>query len=925
MRETVLSRSMRLMFSGGLALGFGMLASAQAQEAAAPGGAQLQKVEITGTSIKRASIEGALPVQVIGRDEIQKMGVTSTEQLLTAISATSGAGGTSTAQGVSSPTYSKASVSLRALGASHTLVLVDGHRLAAYATDGSAVDVNTIPVSLIERVEVLKDGASGVYGSDAIGGVINFITRKNFTGSAVSTYLGGSRDGGGTSKKLGLVSSFGDYERDRYNLILSGDIDKEGDIHGNQRDYASHSWDDGGLWHLAALPSGVLSTFNPVTTPNANGVIPNALKNVGSEVGRPLSPNNCALNGSGYDPSDKTCYYNSAPVVTLVPQATRKNVAANFRFKVNEDTEFFMQGFASRNTTYTLQQPSPYSASALATDSAFAAQNIYPAIVIGPSNPAYQSVIAPWLAANKPALQGQSFTVSYRAFDGGGRARTDTADQSHLVLGLKGTLKSYDYDLAYTRNSSKVSEETEGGYQSQTALINLLSNNPAFNPFVQYQTPALAAQILATNYNGPIMDSKLTNDLLDGKISGEIMALPAGQLSFAAGASLHKESLNFQPSAAFQSHDISGFTAQALPLSASRRSASLFGELDVPILKSLEADIAVRTDHYPNATSTNPKVSFRFQPAQQALFRASYGTGFREPSLPELFTANTVINTTNFRDPVTGRTEIWTQTIGGNAQLKPETSEQTSFGAVIDPVKGLSFSIDYYKIRIGNLVTALNPIFIVAQAATGNPAYTGLVQRDSIGNITNVTATNINAGSEKTSGVDVDLRWQIAKTADYGSYNLHLNGTYVSTFDLQLPDGTIQHNVAATVGPTLQPLNAVSSGGIISRWKHKLNLGWTAGDYALDLAQNYQSAYWDNVPYKTGQTTAHRVGALTLWDIQASYRGIKNLSLSAGVKNLFNRNPPYIRSFGQYNQAGYDPTYYDPHSQFGYVSASYSF
>ncbi|MFI4940914.1 MAG: TonB-dependent receptor domain-containing protein, partial [Burkholderiales bacterium] len=669
-------------------------------------------------------------------------------------------------------------------------------------------------------------------------------------------------------------------------------------------------------------PSGAVRTFDPVTTPNAYGVIPNALASQGSSIGNPLSPGNCAQNGSQYDANFPTCRFNPSPMVPLLPDITRENVAVNFRFKLNEDAEFFLQGFDSHNITDTKEQPSPYSVSFLAGDTAFAAKNIYPAIIMSPSSPYYPTA---WLTANSPSTVGSPVTVSYRAFDGGGREHTDTADQSHLVAGFKGAFKNYDYDIAFIHNSSGVAETTQSGYQSMTALASLLSYNNAFNPFTQYQTPALAAQIKGTNYNGQMIDSTLTTNALDGKISGEIMTLPAGPLSFAVGGSSRDENLAFDPSAAFQSGDIAGYGAQALTLNASRHSDSIFGELDIPVLKSLETDIAVRTDRFPNATSTDPKISFRYQPIQTALLRASYGKGFREPGLPELYTPNTLGTTATFLDPVTNVRNQFTQTTGGNPDLKPEKSEQASFGIVLDPVKGLSMSVDYYQIRITNLVTTLNPEFTVDQAAAGNPAYAGLVTRDSLGNITNIMATNINAGSEKTSGFDVDVRWQIAKTADYGNYNLHLNGTYVSKFDLTNPDGSVQHSVAATVDSNGNALNVITNGGIIFRWKHVLNLDWAKGPYAVDLTQNFQSGYWDNIPCCTAQTTPDHIGAFTTWDMQASYSGYKNLLVSAGVKNLFDRNPPVAITQGQYFQAGWDPTYYDPHSQFVYVNAKYKF
>ena len=510
--------------------------------------------------------------------------------------------------------------------------------------------------------------------------------------------------------------------------------------------------------------------------------------------------------------------------------------------------------------------------------------------------------------------------------DAGGRSHEDIGNQTHLVIGARGTVKGYDYDVAYTHNVSDVTETTTGGYQSQVALVKLLSNNPAFNPWAQFQTPALAEQIRATNYNGQMVNSTLTNDAINARISGDLVQLPAGMAKFAVGASLADESLKFNPSVAYQSGDISGFGGQALPLSASRNSSAVFGEVIVPVLKDLEADLAVRTDRYPDAKATNPKLSLRYQPMQQLLVRASYGKGFRVAALPELNTPISLGTTATFVDPATGDRGQFTQITGGNPNLKPEKSEQSSIGFVVDPVKGLSIALDYWKINVNNLVTTYDPEFLVDQAAAGIPAYQGFVKRDAAGNISSIANTNINANSLKTAGVDVDVRWTIAKSPSFGNFSTRLNGTYVSKYDEALIDGTVQESVGATLTPDGQKLNAVANGGIIFRWKHQLTFDWKYKAFGLGLAQNFQSGYDDNVRADSiSGTDAQHVGVFSTWDLQGSYSGVKQLVLRAGVKNLFNRTPPAAITAGQYFQSGYDPSYYDAHGATGYVSATYRF
>jgi iron complex outermembrane receptor protein len=922
LKETVISRSVRVIFAGGLA-GAGLFAqAAMAQDAQQP----IARVEVTGSSIKRTDVEGSLPVQTVTRDDIKRSGATNTAELLTTLSVNSMVGALNQAEGAGLSTYGESTASLRGLGANKTLVLVNGRRLGNYAADNTAaVDVNSIPLASIDHVEVLKDGASGVYGSDAIGGVINFITRNNYQGVELNGYLSASRYGGGQTRKASILAGWGDFETDRYNFTVSADVSKDDPIFGRQREYATNAWRNDGFRDASATPSGALTTFLPVTTPNAGGVIPNALTSTGSGLGNPLSPDNCGANGSAYDANFGTCRFNSSPYVNLVPQVKRANVGGSFRFKLNDNAEFFTEGFVSRNVTLQQSQPSPYSNAFLSTDPAFAQQNVYPSIVIAPASPYYPGA---WLAANAPEVNGQPVSVSYRAFDGGDRKAEDTATSTHLVLGFRGNVKGYDYDVAYTHNSSDVTERTLSGYQNQVALVSLLSNNNAFNPFTQYQSPDLAAQIRGTNYIGPIINAVLRNDALNARISGELFQLPAGALSFAVGGALVDENLSLNPSTAYQSGDISGYGTAVLPLSASRNSSAVFAEAVIPIVKHLEADVAVRTDRYPNATATNPKVSFRYQPFSQLLLRASYGKGFREPSLPELYTQQTLGTSGIFTDPVTGQAGQFNVLYGGNQNLKPEKSEQASFGFVVEPVKGLSVAVDYWKINVNNLVTQLAPAFVVGQAAAGNPQYTGLVQRDALGNITSIAGNNINAGGVKTAGIDVDARWAVLKSPTYGNFNLRLNGTYTSKYDLTLPDGTVQQSVARTVDGDGNLLNAVSQSGIIFRWKDQLTLDWKLREWGASLTNNFQSGYYDNVRADTpseGPFIAQHVGAFSTWDAQATYSGIRNLTLTAGVKNLFNRKPTDVITAGSYFQTGYDPSWYDPHGQTAYVSANYKF
>jgi iron complex outermembrane recepter protein len=951
---TMTTTFQRTRLSHCLLAAFGALAAAASSQALAQAASQdpnaaVQRVEITGSSIKRVDAETALPVQTVTREQIQTMGVTNTEQLLQNISANSTAGGMTSQQNAGQSTYGEATASLRGLGSQRTLVLVNGRRIANYATDGTSVDINSIPLSAIDRVEVLKDGASGVYGSDAVAGVINFILRKDFHGVEMTAYYGKpTTSGGGKSGKFGMVAGFGDIDTDHVAAMFSLDVAHDASIQGYQRKYANHAWSDDGLFDISATATGAIRTFDPDILNSQNQG--HAIYADGSGIGNILGPtspgstaNNCSANGMSFDVNLNTCRYNPSPLVPLTPDVTRVNIAGTLRGRINNDNEWFAELFASNAKTIISEQSSPYSASFLATDPLFHKIGIDPVIVINPSSPYYPaSYIA---ASNHPeVLTGCAggpcpISVSYRAVDGGGRLHTDEATLYHFVTGLTGSLQGWDYEATYGRNDSVVAETTQRGYQNQTQLVELLSGNDAFNPFAAQQTPALAAQIRATNYNGDIIRSSLTTDAIDLKVSHDLATLPGGPLAFAAGVSLRKEAINLRPSQAYQSGDVAGYGAAVLPFAASRNSHSIYGELDAPFLKMLEADLSVRNDHYPNASSTNPKLSLKFVPLPQVAFRGSIGTGFREPSLPELYTPLAPATTAIFTDPVTGEPGQFNQQVGGNPHLVPEKSKQFSLGAIVEPVKGLSASADYYHVRVDHAIIALDAQTVVNLAAAGNPVYVPLVSRDSSGNITNIITSNVNSGGVVTAGVDVDVRWTGLRTP-VGQFGAELAGTWIQKYDLTTIDGTVQHSVGRTTDPTDSAINAVTNGGMIFRWKHALTVNWRSGGYGLALTQNYQSSYRDAPPaiddcdpsdYTAPDappavcSTGRRVSSFATYDLQGEYSGMKNLSLRLGLKNLFNRQPPTVTTNGTYFQTGYDPTYYDPHGRFVYGSATYKF
>jgi iron complex outermembrane receptor protein len=954
-------RALPALVATAAAAAFTFSVAAIAQEAPAP----VEKIEITGSLIKKIEAETALPVEVITREQIERLGATNTEQILQNLTSTGGIGGLVGAQGVGLQTFGQSSASLRGLGSQRTLVLINGRRMAEFAggaasATATSVDLNTIPAGAVERIEVLQDGASSIYGSEAVAGVINVILRKSYKGFEASAYLGTpTRSGGGQIEKAGLIGGFGDYDADRYNFMFSFDGEHNKSLYGRDRHFADHAWDSA-LFDVSATPSGNIAGTWLVGQPLANQPVRGT-----PGYGTPNDPYQCGLEGPnilldpnfGYanptgffggtppgfgrlpNPAAGTCRFSPNPFVPLLPTIDRLNALGSFSFKLNDSTKLFAELIYTHTKTDTSEQPSPYNFSFFTTDVAFNSPtlnptHVQPTLLIYPSNLYYQSILVPFAAAhpgwagNALIASGLPLSVSFRAFDGGGRDHTDGTDQYRFSVGALGTVFDWDYDVAVATAKSRFEEDTENGYQLQLPLTRLLNGlqgstpSTAWNPFGYPQDPAIAAAIRATNYDGLIARGTIESDGFDAKASRGVFDLPGGPLSVGFGGSARRESISLITGAPVQVGDVSGYGNPILPFSNGRSAYAAYAEVDAPIIKMVEIDVADRFDKYTTiASQTSPKASLRFQPTSQLLLRGSIGKGFRAPSLPELFTPQLVATTATITDPVSGVHAQFPQLIGGNPHLRSETSHQDSFGFVFEPVKDVSLAVDYFAVRISNTIGSLSPGDVLTLDAAGNPIGTALTHRTANGTLLQIDTLNQNLGDLAASGVEINAHWRSPEFF-FGRVTTNLTGTYMDRLDQTLPDGTVEGSVAATVNPSGAVLTLVGNdGGVVQRWRHNLEIVLEKQDWSFSVTQHFQLGYGD-VTDNFGNP--HNIGAFATWDAQYSLRPSKEFKFSLGVKNLFDLNPPATGS-GDFFQTGYDPTYYDPRARFVYLTLNYKF
>jgi iron complex outermembrane receptor protein len=848
---------------------------------------KLEKVEVTGSHIARTEIESALPVQVITREDIERSGATTVAEMMAQVSANIvGNNDRMSAGGAGVPGLS--SVNLRGIGSGSTLVLLNGRRVANYAFDGGAVDVNSIPLSAVERVEILKDGASAIYGTDAIAGVVNFILRKDFQGLEATAYGGWTEHGGGNQAQATLTAGYGDLAKDRFNIFATMSYQKDQALANTARPYTRTGY----------LPDEGIINLSPNTFP-ANIFAMRDLHN-------PSYASGCAP-PSSLPFSDMTaCGFDFVPLVNAIPPVERWGAFARGAFQLNADHLLFAELGYLHNEMTIKSAPMPASQFTTTTGDPL----LYPE-----GGPYYPTAFA---AAN--GISGD-LNLFYRTIPLGPRVTEVTSSAWRAVVGAEGTAAGWTYGGALTYSRNQQGESLTSGWVSVPRLIAGFATG-LINPFGP-SGPEGDALLAATQLTGEAHTATGTTVQLDARGSKEVWDLPGGPLAIAVGGEARRERLDNQFASFITSGELGGLASQ--PVAATRNVGSLFVEAIVPILKTVEAQLAARYDHYSDfGGTTNPKVALRWQPLPTLMLRSSWGTGFRAPTLYDVYTPQQSSTVDIFpppddpvRCPVTRSPQdcnvFFPTASGGNPTLQPETSEQFNAGAVWEPVKGLSLTVDYWKINKNNYIGQLSADEIFSNFAyyeptnivrgPVDPAYPGLP-----GPIQTVLLLNQNLGHLRTSGFDVDVNWRGPVTS-FGRLSFGLNGTYVSTWELQQADLTYVSGVGR-----------LTVGGPVPHWRHYASLNWDYGPWGATLAQTYQSGFEDANNTDPPQPP-RRVSPYDIWNVQGRYAGFRNTTIVVGIKNLMDRAPP----FTNVAPAGWDPIYADPRGRVFYAQLTYAF
>ncbi|WP_371868900.1 TonB-dependent receptor [Duganella lactea] len=887
MKETVLSRSVRHICAGGL-LGLGLIAPLAQAQTDAP----MQRVEVTGSSIKRLVSETANPLTVIKADDFVKQGLTTAQEVLDRIPSNSSSFSSGNVVGGNSsglPTGGQASADLRGLGGDKTLVLLNGRRIANHPYDGASVDLNIIPVSALERIEVLRDGASAIYGTDAIGGVINFITKRSVQTTTITAEAILPRKDGADEKRVNLSSGFGNLDQDGYNVFGVFDYHKLDILTSQQRDFSK----------TGVIPSKGLNLTSGTTFPG------NYFDPTSGATGNPGFAAGCDAPLSVPRASNGTCRQDYTRQIDDLPEQKQTSFFGKATFKLNGDHLASIEYLHSENDVVSHTAPPPQTGLLLPKSSKY-----YPGNAGG--------------VPAMPGLSGDPLSVNWRPTEAGQREINSKGAADRLVIAAEGLFKQWDYKAGFTLSESRSAEYFTGGYVNDAKFAAGVANG-ILNPFGK-QDAAGKTYLDSTALRGQVQKGKTRNTGIDAKASRDLMDLAGGKLAVAIGGELRREEADF-----YVNRDIAGQAASS-GLSGSqstdgaRTIKAVFGEVNLPLLPDLEVNLAARYDDYSDVGSTtNPKASFRYQPAKQVLFRGSASTGFRAPTLFEKNAPQSKNDTNNsYNDPVLCPGGVLSSNPianplrdcdlqqyklqGGNQNLSPEKSKTFSVGVVLEPIPQATLAIDYWNIKLKDKINALPEEAIYGDYAK----YKARFLRNPDGSPYAILDLKENLGKVNTDGLDVALTLR-SGTTQAGNFTLTLDGTYVHKYEYQ----------DERDGPYTQNVGRYAANNPVFRWKHNLALNWRLADWNATLAQSFKTGYTDQ-NLDIAPQYLNQVPSYQLWNFSTSYTGFKGVTLTAGVKNLLDKEPPFSNQ-GTLFQKGYDPRYTDPVGRSLYLRGSYSF
>ena len=930
----------------------------------------LQAITVTGSNIRSADVEAAQPVVTITSQDIQKQGFATVGQLLQNVSSMAPPDLSRNAPGDLGPNQGGAFIDLRGLGAMRTLVLVDGQRIGA--AHGGYTNINVIPTSIVDRIDILATGASAVYGSDAIAGVINIITKKNFNGVQLDTYNGEYMphgDGRQTQSSFTAGKS-----TDKFGVVFSVSYQNQSPVWASQRPFSAYPY-------TSAHPYYGLSSYD--TAPQIRNA-PSSFAGGGRLVlnpgGNPMNPGDYhsfvqptyGANGDVINPGDYT-YNNNAGRRSMVQTADKtKNLYLDTHYKITDNITFkFNYGY---NADY---------------EYAKSGDVLFYSGMGGHSD--FPSLLSKYSYYN-PVYGVKDLKIAQRLTDDGYRSWNNPKNYRYS-FGLDGvfSLGSHEFNWDVYMYDSKISGvNTRPGYFNLINVANGLGPSFMQNGTVVCGTPGnVIAGCVPINPLQPLTQQMLNYIAINtvehygsnerawaADFGGDLLELPGGDLTFSTGITHRDESGYDSPDAfAYAGYSTDGGVA---PNSGAYNLNEVYAEVNVPLLKdlpgaqSLSLDVATRYSHYSNfGSTTNSSFKLAWKPINDVLVRASYGTGFRAPTVNDLYQGRYPAGTftdpcdavygpsaygqspavaqrcltgyggiagvpANFRQTDSGGIPItvpsgsgylpstnWT---GGNPKLQPEKSYNGDVGIVYSPswLPGFDTTIDWWTYNIRNLITGISNDQLLADCYQYSiTSACGQFKRDAAtGQIYDMLNLETNAGWEKERGWDVAANYRFPQTS-FGNFKLGMNGTYISTFNM-LP--TVGSNIVYMAGNTQNYYTAW-------RVRGSMTLSWSWHDFGASWTARYFSPYKTNcaldpsvgpTPFPctlpnyyapgVGTMPQTQIASITFNDLQVYWNAPWNATITLGANDIFNRVSPNV--YGGY-QSGDTPFDFNPSYDLG--------
>lgn len=930
-----LSKAVSLAVAFGAVSGVTFSGSVHAQETDS-----VERIQVTGSSIKRTDFEGALPVQTIDRAAIDRSGLATAGDLIQSIPSMQGF--TTDGDSVGGGGGGMKTASLRGLGAEYTLVLINGRRMAPRGS-GSTIDLNSIPLAAIERVEVLTDGASALYGSDAIAGVVNFITKDDAQGVNLSARYNKPQEKNGSSDNFSITGGLGNFDTDGYNVLLSYSRDSQEQLKATDRDFSKSG----------IIPFSVNNKDYYFVSGSANAIPGNARYYYKDAVTgdtkdvtfNPYEKQNGTCAPDNFK-SSTVCQYDFTTTIEILPESTRDSLMLGTDVAINDDTKLFVDAMYSDFSQTTRIAPNATGFFPLAIDSALVQQYVVPYI-----DPAH--------LASVTTVQAQ-----WRALPLGGRSTEWNTKSTHIVTGVEGVIDTIDYSAAFTYSKNDTDENVAGGYPDRQKFMAAVRSG-LVNVF---ETPdKISAEGLKalqdSQYFGNWSNDTTEVKGVDFKASTPVYELPAGDVYIGTGAEFRNTQFVSTLADANRNNLLLGGNPSA-EYDLSRDNYGGFVEVIVPALENLELTGAVRYDNIGEVTSdfvydadgvaapgsykvndsmndTTYKLALRYNATEDLLLRASTGTGFKAPSMLALAEPKVEFGVTSstYVCPFAGTTDPLAALCSaspqqfeafrqGNAALKPEESKQYTLGFVYAPDNNFSFSMDYWNIELTNLVTSVTESQIVNNPVRYRDLFTTKVNQSTGQEELAVIFASVNVGQSKNSGIDWDLT--VGNDLSFGRLSTTLAGTYMLDSEYTRP---------GTTDDWISSLGRFGDdNAVVFRTVAKFINTLSHGDFAHSAILSYRSGYQDQAQYANsayvrldsvngaGVDMQLSVPSYATVNYQTKYQAMEALGVTFGINNLSDRAPPLsLRSGGAGHQVGFDPRYTDVYGRTFYLGLDYKF